>query len=132
MVAITLLQADSYALALLAKISDGALELDFFHATFAVVLSLSSIASLSALGVSPPWAVTGEDDPVEAEERRHRLERQLARALWALRKEQDRDPRAERGLKKSLKGLRRTKYQECGGVKIRHVRFRHFPVTCHE
>ncbi|GAA5972039.1 hypothetical protein JCM8115_000035 [Rhodotorula mucilaginosa] len=61
----TLIQADAYAIVLVGYTLTGSGELDFFHAGYALLLAFSSLIPLTAIALSPPWAVTGRKSPEE-------------------------------------------------------------------
>ncbi|GAA5997768.1 uncharacterized protein JCM10292_006800 [Rhodotorula paludigena] len=68
-----LIQADAYAVSLLGYLLSDSSGLDFFHASYALMLAFSCLIPLTAIGPSrrtlfPPWAITGQKSPQERSE----------------------------------------------------------------
>ncbi|BGO99455.1 hypothetical protein NBRC10513v2_003552 [Rhodotorula toruloides] len=69
----SLIQANAYAVTLLGYLLSDASGLDFFHASYALMLAFSSLIPLAAIAASPPWAITGQKSPEERKEEAQRM-----------------------------------------------------------
>lgn len=104
---VTLLQCNAYAISLLIYLMTGTSttsRLDFFHAGYALMLALSCLIPLTAIAASPPWAVTGQENPAV---RSRREAGEVATVMKRLEQGADSDSDSDDGKRKRDREVRK-------------------------